>query len=193
MFSMKICSLSYRVVVVIKALRLCCTVRDLWIGEKLLPQDGSGKVPTTALCRSVDQFNTARCSVGSRLPAKSLELRHTIRLIREPDAEIKEIETVVQAIMDALHSPITTIPASLRTAIPSWRNEAPVSSFCPLQCCQIRLPLGRWLCCLPGQGAGASYRCPCSYSLFIPGSPPPAYPPGLPAPPAGPPLRRTSR
>ncbi len=52
----------------------------------------------------------ARNSIGSVMPAKSLELRHTIRLIREMDAEIKEIETTIQGIMDELHSPITTIP-----------------------------------------------------------------------------------
>ena len=54
--------------------------------------------------------DAARCSIGSRMPAKSLELQHTIRLIRELDAEIKEIETAIQAIVDELHSPITTIP-----------------------------------------------------------------------------------
>jgi transposase len=52
----------------------------------------------------------ARASIGSRMPAKSLELRHTIHLIRELDAEVEEIETEIQAIMDELHSPITTIP-----------------------------------------------------------------------------------
>lgn len=59
---------------------------------------------------AVEIRNTARCSVGSRMPAKSLELQHTIRLIRELDIEIEEIETAIQAIMDELHSPITTIP-----------------------------------------------------------------------------------
>ena len=54
--------------------------------------------------------DAARCSVGSKMPAKSLELQHTIRLIRELDAEIEEIEAAIQAIMDELHSPITTIP-----------------------------------------------------------------------------------
>jgi Transposase and inactivated derivatives len=52
----------------------------------------------------------ARASIGSVMPAKSLELRHTIRLIRELDAEIEEIEGAIKAIMDTLHSPITTIP-----------------------------------------------------------------------------------
>ena len=59
---------------------------------------------------AVEIRNAARCSIGSRMPAKSLELQHTIRLIRELDIEIEEIETAIQAIMDELHSPITTIP-----------------------------------------------------------------------------------
>ena len=59
---------------------------------------------------AVEIRDAARCSVGSRMPAKSLELQHTIRLIRELDAEIEEIEAAIQAIMDELHSPITTIP-----------------------------------------------------------------------------------
>ena len=52
----------------------------------------------------------ARNSIASPLPAKSLELQHTIRLIRELDNEIAEIEEQIQSIMDELHSPITTIP-----------------------------------------------------------------------------------
>lgn len=52
----------------------------------------------------------ARHSIGSRMPAKSLELKHTIKLIGELTAEIKEIEVEIQRIMDALNSPILTIP-----------------------------------------------------------------------------------
>ena len=59
---------------------------------------------------AVDIRHAARCSIGSRIPAKSLELQHTIRLIRELDAEIEEIEAAIQGIMEELHSPITTIP-----------------------------------------------------------------------------------
>ena len=59
---------------------------------------------------AVDIRDAARCSIGSRMPAKSLELQHTIRLIWELDAEIEEIETMIQATMEELHSPITTIP-----------------------------------------------------------------------------------
>ena len=54
--------------------------------------------------------NAAKNSIGSQIPAKSLELQHTIRLIRELDREIDEIEEQIQSIMDELHSPITTIP-----------------------------------------------------------------------------------
>lgn len=52
----------------------------------------------------------ARNSIGSRMPAKSLELQHTIRLIRELDTEIAETEEQIQSLMDVLASPITTIP-----------------------------------------------------------------------------------
>ena len=54
--------------------------------------------------------NAARQSIGSNMPAKSLELKHTIRLIRELDAEINEIEKEIISIMDDIHSPILTIP-----------------------------------------------------------------------------------
>ena len=54
--------------------------------------------------------DAARASIGSAMPAKSLELRHTIRLIRELDTEIADIEASIQSIMEQLHSPITTIP-----------------------------------------------------------------------------------
>lgn len=54
--------------------------------------------------------DTARMSIGSRMPAKSLELQHTIRLIRELDAEIHEIEAEIETMMDEIRSPIMTIP-----------------------------------------------------------------------------------
>ena len=59
---------------------------------------------------AVEIREAAKASIGSKMPAKSLELRHTIRLIRELDTEIEEIEAAIQGIMDELHSPITTIP-----------------------------------------------------------------------------------
>ena len=52
----------------------------------------------------------ARNSIGSSMPAKSLELKHTIKLISELNAEIEEIESEIQSIMDKMDSPILTIP-----------------------------------------------------------------------------------
>ncbi|MCR8908840.1 IS110 family transposase [Thermophilibacter sp. ET337] len=52
----------------------------------------------------------AASSIGSSMPAKSMELQHTIRLIRELGAEIGEVERSIRSIMDELDSPITTIP-----------------------------------------------------------------------------------
>ena len=60
--------------------------------------------------KAVEVRDTARQSIGSVMPAKSLELRHTIALIRELDAEIEEIEVAIQAMMETIQSPITTIP-----------------------------------------------------------------------------------
>ena len=54
--------------------------------------------------------DAARRSIGSDMPAKSLELKHTIKLIRELDAEIKEIEDAIKSIMDKINSPILSIP-----------------------------------------------------------------------------------
>ena len=53
---------------------------------------------------------TAKNSIGSVMPAKSLELKHTIKLILEISSEIDEIETEIKAIMDEINSPIMSIP-----------------------------------------------------------------------------------
>ena len=60
--------------------------------------------------KAVEIRDAARNSIGSRMHAKSLELKHTIRLIRELDAEIEEIESEINSIMGEIQSPITTIP-----------------------------------------------------------------------------------
>ena len=52
----------------------------------------------------------ARTSIGSHMPAKSLELKHTIKLIQELTVEIDEIEAEIKSIMDQISSPILTIP-----------------------------------------------------------------------------------
>ena len=53
---------------------------------------------------------SAISSVGSVMPAKSMELKHTLYLIEVLTEEINEIETAINSIMDKLESPITTIP-----------------------------------------------------------------------------------
>ena len=60
--------------------------------------------------KAVEIREAARRSIGSRMPAKSLELRHTIQLIRELDKEIAEVEDSIEEIMNSIQSPITTIP-----------------------------------------------------------------------------------
>lgn len=53
----------------------------------------------------------AKSSIGSHMPAKSLELKHTIKLILELTIEINEIEVAIKRIMDEeIQSPILTIP-----------------------------------------------------------------------------------
>ena len=58
--------------------------------------------------------DAARTSIGSNMPAKSLELKHTIKLIKELDSEIDEIENEIEneikIIMDEINSPILSIP-----------------------------------------------------------------------------------
>ncbi len=60
--------------------------------------------------KAVEIREAARRSIGSKMPAKSLELRHTIQLIRELDKEIDEIEASIEENMNYIYSPITTIP-----------------------------------------------------------------------------------
>ena len=60
--------------------------------------------------KAVEIRDAARTSIGSAMPAKSLELQHTIRLIRELDKEIDEIETAIKAIIDEMAPPILSIP-----------------------------------------------------------------------------------
>lgn len=52
----------------------------------------------------------AKNSIGSNMPAKSLELKHTIKLIRALTIDIGEIEAEISKMMDKIASPITTIP-----------------------------------------------------------------------------------
>lgn len=52
----------------------------------------------------------ARRSISTYPPAKSLELRHTIKLIRELNAEVAEIETEIKNIMDSIDTPTLSVP-----------------------------------------------------------------------------------
>lgn len=60
--------------------------------------------------KAIEIRDAARTSIGSNMPAKSLELKHTLRLISELDSEISEIESEIKQIMDWISSPILTIP-----------------------------------------------------------------------------------
>lgn len=60
--------------------------------------------------KALEIRTAASKSIGSKIPAKSLELKNTIRLIQVMDAEIEEIEAEIKKIMEELQSPITTIP-----------------------------------------------------------------------------------
>lgn len=54
--------------------------------------------------------DAARKSIGSSSPAKSLELKYTITLIRELGTEIDEIDLSIKKMMDDIDSPILSIP-----------------------------------------------------------------------------------
>ena len=60
--------------------------------------------------KAIEIRDAARRSIGSTMPAKSLELQHTIRLICELDKEIDEIEAAIKTIIDEMAPPILTIP-----------------------------------------------------------------------------------
>ena len=60
--------------------------------------------------KAIQIREAARVSIGSNMPAKSLELKHTLKLIGELDSEISEIESEIKRIMDQIDSPILTIP-----------------------------------------------------------------------------------
>ena len=65
--------------------------------------------------KAIQIREAARNSIGTYMPAKALELKHTVKLIKEFNNEIAEIESEIQSIMDKIDSPITTIPGiSLR-------------------------------------------------------------------------------
>ena len=60
--------------------------------------------------KAIEIRDAAQTSVGSVMPAKSMELKHTINLIRILTEEIDEIESSIKKIVDKYDSPIMTIP-----------------------------------------------------------------------------------
>ena len=60
--------------------------------------------------KAIEIRDAAKYSIGSVMPAKSLELKHTIATISILDDEITEIESAIKSIMDKLNSPIMSIP-----------------------------------------------------------------------------------
>ena len=65
--------------------------------SNLLSESSKGRYgkDTAVMFRDV-----ARSSIGSHMPTKSLELKHTIKLIQELTVEIDEIESAIKRIMD---------------------------------------------------------------------------------------------
>lgn len=74
---------------------------------KLLENASKGRYNRS---KAIEIRNAARGSIGSDMPAKSLELKHTLKLIGELNSEISEIEAEIKRIMDQIASPILTIP-----------------------------------------------------------------------------------
>ena len=60
--------------------------------------------------KAIQIRDAAKVSIGSVMPAKTLELKHTIKLIQELTSEINEIESAIQQIVDELDPPILSIP-----------------------------------------------------------------------------------
>ena len=60
--------------------------------------------------KAVEIRDAARNSVGSVMPAKSMELSHTIDLINILTEEIDDVESAIKRIMDEIDSPILSIP-----------------------------------------------------------------------------------
>ena len=60
--------------------------------------------------KAIQIRDAAKASIGSVMPAKSLELKHTIKLIQELTSEINEIESAIKQIIDELDPPILSIP-----------------------------------------------------------------------------------
>ncbi len=75
--------------------------------KKLLEVSSKGRYSRD---KAIEIRNAAIDSIGAPMAAISMELVHTIRLIRILSDEIEEIEESIKTIMDEFHSPIMIIP-----------------------------------------------------------------------------------
>ncbi|ETP70935.1 transposase [Lachnospiraceae bacterium JC7] len=81
--------------------------------------------------KAIEIRNAAINSIGSPMASKSMELVHTIQLIRMLSEEIDEIESSIKMIFDELHSPIMTIPGiSYRMGAIILAEVGDFSRFC---------------------------------------------------------------
>lgn len=62
------------------------------------------------LVKAEEIKEAAKNSIGTKIPAKSMELRHTINLILEMNQEICEIEREIKNLFDQMNSTILSIP-----------------------------------------------------------------------------------
>jgi transposase len=60
--------------------------------------------------KAIEIRDAARHSIGSVMPAKSLELKHTLNLIGELTTEIEEIEAEIKKLVDETQTTILTVP-----------------------------------------------------------------------------------
>lgn len=80
--------------------------------------------------KAVEIRTAARSSIGSIMPAKSLELQHTIRLVQELSQEINEVEALIKEKIDEMAPPILTIPGmSFRMAAMILAEIGNISRF----------------------------------------------------------------
>jgi len=75
--------------------------------KNLLYKESNGRYGRDMAIKIRDAAST---SIGSIIPAKSMELKHTIQLIEVLSEEIDEVEASIYAIMEQIDTKITTIP-----------------------------------------------------------------------------------
>ena len=77
----------------------------------------AGRVQRTLWAQHI--HDATRNCIVSKMSAKSIEIQHTIRLIRELDSVITEIEAGIETKMGEMHFCVTTIPV-IRGKLPPF-------------------------------------------------------------------------